>query len=168
MDKEKHLKYFTNVLVIDPQEDCECSVEIYDAGDSVKCVWLQDDIPKIVDCYDRINLPMSLNPISFEQFKQCLLTSLAFASPIKSTQDIFSASRILINEDFKFEELPIEYFRALEHLMPRRNNTVICLSEIPRNHIYFIPDPEFLGVFTWNISRYGMFIMAEKIKSYAT
>lgn len=166
MNKEQTIGLFQNLLVIDPQEDCHCDTEIYDSGESTKCVWLRDGLTEIVNCYHRILLPMSLQPITFNQFKYCLLDALPYASPVKSTEDIFSTSKLLVNTKFNFDKLSKEYYCIIDHLISRRDNTLICLSEIPENHIYFVPDPEFLGVFTWNLSRHGMFIMANKLKMH--
>lgn len=157
--KIEHLKYFENLLVIDPQEDCDCDIEIYDAGCQSKCIWLNNGTPEIVDCYDRINLPMCYDKITFNQFKECFLTGIKFAKEISTARDIFEYDKIIINPISSFDSLSNEYKDNLVSFL-HHEYRVIYMSEIPENKIYFAPPPEMLGVFTWNLSKYGMFIMA--------
>lgn len=159
--KEDVLGCFKNLLVIDPQEDCECETEIYDADIiNHNVVWLRNGLPEIVNCHNRVHLPMS-KQIEFDQIKQCILTSLSFAKPMSRQDDPYHMA--LMNSDIeidrlsdKLKELFINYFRA--------GWCIIRLPEIPKDKVYLSPHPEFLGCFTWNISRYGMFIIPDLLR----
>jgi hypothetical protein len=164
---ENLLKQFKNLLVIDPQEDCDCPVEKYDGQVNINYIFPKDGIPNMVK-FDRnsiLPIPMSSEPIDYQQFKNCLLASLPYANMIDKV-NVYEYSSLLISNKFKGENLSKEWQDTLVDYFIRNNdynNIVITLSEIPENYIYFMPEPEFFGCFTWNISKYGMFIMANKI-----
>lgn len=160
MNKEKVLGEFQNFLAIDPQDDCSCDVEIYDTLETAICVWLKQGEPETTTNQTRIRLPMSLNPIDLDQFKKCLLAALALAKPI-SISELHSYYQILIHPAFDFDKLSDDWKNALLcKLWPMR---ILHLEEIPENHIYLAPDPEFVGCFTWNLSGHGMFILADRL-----
>lgn len=158
--KESALGCFKNLLVIDPQEDCECEVEVYDSGKShQRVVWLRNGLPEVVDCNDKINLPMA-KTIEFEQIKQCLLTALSFAEPVNSKDDPYHIA--FLHPSININETPDNIQKILAPFKSKWNR--VRLSEIPMDKIYFSPYQEFLGCFTWNISRYGMFIMPDRLR----
>lgn len=159
--KENVLGCFKNLLVIDPQEDCECETETYDADIlPAQVIWLKNGSPEIIECANRIHLPMS-KQINFEQIKQCILTALPFAQPMTDKDDPYHM--ILMHPEAEVDKLSDKLKDILVSFY-RVDWTVICLPEIPKNKIYFSPDPEFFGCFTWNISRYGMFIIPERLR----
>lgn len=157
--KDGVLGYFKNLLVVDPQEDCECEIETYDSDGDKNIVWLREGEPEIVNHVHRIQLPMSLNQITKEQFQRCVLTALPFAKQI-TVNDISRFENIIINRN-SFDKLPEESKSIIDDFY--RYNHRFLLPEIPEDHVYFAPPPEELGVFTWNLSRHGMFIIADHL-----
>lgn len=158
--KESVLGCFKNLLVIDPQEDCECEIEIYDAD--LNCqdvVWLKDGTSEVVRCNSRIHLPMS-KQVKFDQIKQCILTGLSFAKPMSKQDDPYHM--VLMNSNVEINKLSSEMKEMLARF--KAEWCIIRLPEIPKDKVYFSPYPEFLGCFTWNISRYGMFIMPDRLR----
>lgn len=168
MRKEDCLKEFKDILVIDPQEDCHCPIERYNAEIDTTYIWLKDGKPDSISFghsyVTTLPVPMSIESIGYEQFKECLIASLPYAVAVNNVNDFSYErySRLLINKNFNSNLLSNEWKNILVDYFIRPN-LIITLSEIPENYIYFLPDPEFLGCFTWNLSRHGMFIMANKI-----
>lgn len=159
MKRRKDLGIFEKLLVLDYQEDSNCNVEVYDTLESATCVCLKEGETEVTTNQLQIHLPMSLNPINSDQFKKCLLTALTLAAPT-NLANINEYYSILVHPEFEFKKLSKEWRAAIKNLELQKT---IHLNEISKNHMYLAPYPEFLGCFTWNLSRHGMFILADRL-----
>lgn len=154
-------KLLLKLLIEDPQRNRNCETSKYDLphlddGSVCKIVYLENgkistSLNHIIDNVNSSNLllPMSLEKITNQQFIDCVITACRngrsfFDKSIKYTKILCHPNFVITDKNLK------EYNR-------------VNLKNLDLDELYFLPGPEFLGVYTYNLNRYGMFIMSDHI-----
>ena len=162
------------LFVIDPQTDCHCDIERYDADKSTEVVVVGEDIRfELADpntC--RVNLPMIDNPIK----RETIIEALILATRKAETIDLAGLSlfKSCILKLFKYDDLIFTKVISSPRTPYKQhmkkpdglyfNYEQITYQEWPDNLHAFLPDPEFLGCFTFNISKHGLFFLPASIR----
>lgn len=147
------------LFVIDPQDDCHCEIEKYEADKSTEVIIVGEDIRfELADVNTcRVNLPMIDIPIKRETIIEALILATRKAETINKYADlifgkVISSPRTPYQPHMKKPDgLDFNY----EHIQ---------YQEWPDNLFAFLPDPEFLGVFTWNSSKHGLWFLQSTIR----
>lgn len=162
-------KVLQNVLVMDVQNDCGCTIEKYDTEPAREVVYLTSEgIKEATFAEGRLPLPM-LDDISeadiwsvmqracelaTESFPEELVISKMLFNPHVSRKDLLIAferwSRPARIKN-RYDELIMEYYDW------------ISAPFVPMDCVYFIPDPEFLGCISVNVDKFGVFCIPKHI-----
>jgi hypothetical protein len=157
-----------NIFVQDIQNDCTCSIEVYDRDIDKVVVYLSSDGTKEMSFGDRFPLPM-LEDLSTDNIYDLLKRACELASHTRP-QNMFFA-RMLYNP----ESNPEAVDRALNELgssivIRGRDGVILTesmptigLSFVPKDSVFFLPDPEFFGAISVNIDKFGAFCFPQNM-----
>jgi len=145
------------LFVLDLQNDCGCSTELYDSDPEIRMVYVSES--GVRESYgDRLSLPM-IRDISDKDI-MALLEEAGKISPGTWVSDIYPA-HMLYNPDSDMEWVTSVFAKYID--IQVFNDRAIALPFIPKEQIWILPDQEFFGCISVNIDKFGAFCIAHQI-----
>lgn len=150
----EHLKPLADLLAIDPQDDCDCLVEVYE-GLGGGSIYLDKFGKHVFRNFGiRTVLPM-LESLSYFQLETLFLASFLAASE-EPTRDLIYTT-MLCSPHANIDRVFLGKHGMVFY--ENRAMRVIELNDLHPNSIMLLPEPEFVGCLTWNKSYIGAFVM---------
>lgn len=165
---------FRDIFVLDIQNDCDCDIEKYDRGLMKRIVYLdyggikdldKDSVEPGLPIYDWIHLPM-LNDISEKDIWK-LLKAASNSAPYYSANDDITPSNIIYNPKSDGNKVLALYTEVTgKDICPFRDGTIpgwFAADFVDENEVFFTPEPEFFGVISANIGKFGAFCIPDNM-----
>lgn len=152
-----------NIFVVDIQNDCTCSTEIYDADgfDNTVCYTSPEGL-KENKWSSRLPLPMK-NDLSEQEILNLLELACKYASD--SCYDLVYR-RMLYNPKSDVKKLYEIFEKYCHPVNINRSGDImgwIPAAFVPEDCVYLIPDPEFFGALSVNIDKFGVFCIGNNV-----
>jgi hypothetical protein len=150
-----------NFFVQDIQNDCSCNTETYDSGLEPNVFYISKEGIKEFPLQDRIPLPMK-DDITEKEILDLLESACTKA---RDNCGDFSFRCMLYNPKSDIKKL-IETFQEWVGLITFNRGEPhgwIPASFVQEDCVYFLPDPEVLGVISVNIDKFGAMCFGKNI-----
>lgn len=155
--------HLQNIFVNDIQNDCTCSIEVYDSDHSNTVFYVSVDGIKEYKMFDeRIRLPM-IDSISEKDIWNLL--QVACENSKNEWNDILFG-HMLYNpqsDKLKLEKAYEKYVGRIHMFGDRSIAGWVAADFVPQDYVYLIPQPEFFGVLSTNIDKFGAFCFTRNI-----
>jgi hypothetical protein len=158
---ERISRKIQNIFVQDIQNDCTCSIETYDSDICNDLVYLSKDGIQNGSS-NKIPLPM-LNNICEKDIINLL--ELACKKAGNKWDDIL-LSKMLYNPANDGKKMIMVFEKYIHPIHVNRSGDVygwIPMDFVPLDCVYLIPEPEFFGVLSVNIDKFGAFCFTNNI-----
>lgn len=156
---------FRSLFIFDIQNDCSCDIEKYDVIDqeSSALVISKNGIEKLDSSL--IHLPM-MPEISDKDIWSLLEKAIEYAPDRQLNHDIW-LNRMLYNPSSDMEAVCKEFKKVAKHdIWLNKDGTIFGFwpaDFVPKDFVYFIPEPDFFGVISAVIDKYGAFCMPKQM-----
>lgn len=157
---ERVSKTIQNLFIVDIQNDCTCHIEKYAADIDMKYVFFSSGGIKIHTLGDQIKLPMQTE-ISNQDIWKLLEIACMNSSSLKKYP--FPYERVLFNPKSNIEKCIKQYEKYCRRDWTSYQRNWVSASFVKEDCVYFVPDPEFFGVISANIDKFGCFCIADSI-----
>jgi|SRR6185436_4662808 len=157
-------KQLQSFFIIDLQNDCNCSIENYDAEIDCTIAYLSTSGVKYYNSSHCLALPM-LSEICDQDILNLLQEAGTTSSGVSNIDCL--PTNMLFNIENDSDQVWSIYKKYTKQYVPSINrafiNGVFGADFVPKNQIWFMPQPEFFGCISVNIDKFGVFCLPQQI-----
>lgn len=152
-----------NLFVVDIQNDCCCSTETYDAWFEAAMIYISPDGIKAHTFGDRLPLPMKPD-FSEKDIWDLLEAGSKKASTVDDGHVVFC--HMLHNPSSPIDKVGEAFVKHCGYININRSGDKMGWMKatfVPKDCVFFLPEPEFFGVISVNIDKFGAFCLARNM-----